>query len=68
MKNPADLTHEQLAEVVTRFVQIFYGIEGPDGSWTHAADKQWCGADICDEVALLLDQFDLAPGGRGGSR
>ncbi len=65
MKNPANLTHEQLAEIVTRLVQIFYGTEGPDGRWTYAADKQWCGADLCDEVALLLERFDLTPSDRG---
>ncbi len=66
MRNPADLTREQLVEIVTGFVRIFYGTEGPDGHWTYAADKQWNGSDVCDEAALLLDQFDLAPGGRGG--
>jgi len=66
MKNPANLTREQLVEIVTRFVRIFYGTEGPDGQWNYSADKQWCGGDICDGAALLLDQFDLAPDGRRG--
>ena len=68
MKNPADLTHQQLVEIVTRFLQIFYGTEGPDGSWTYSTDKQWCGGDVCDEAALLLERFDLSPGGRAASR
>ena len=68
MKNPADLTREQLAEIVTCLVRIFYGTESPDGRWTYSADKQWCGADVCDEAALLLDQFDLTPGGRAAGR
>ena len=68
MKNVADLTREELGEIVTGFVQIFYGIEGPNGCWTYVADKQWRGGDVCDEVALLLAQFDLAPGDRAASQ
>ncbi len=40
MKNPADLPHQQLVEIVTRLVQIFYGTEGPDGHWTYAAGRR----------------------------
>ena len=31
MKNPATLPHDQLAEIVTGMLQIFYGIEQDDG-------------------------------------
>jgi len=66
MKNPADLTHEQLVEIVTRFVRIFYGTEGPGGHWTYVADKQWRGGDVRDEAALLLERFGLVPQVKGG--
>ena len=61
MKNPVTLSRDQLIEIVTGMLQILYGKEHSDGSWTYAADKQWCGGDICEGAALLLDRFGLVP-------
>ena len=61
MKNPANLYRDELIEIVTGFVQILYGLQHQDGHWTYAADKEWCGGDVCDAAALLLDQFGLVP-------
>jgi len=61
MKNPAKLSHGELAEIATRMLQILYGKEHQDGSWTYAADKEWCGGDICQDVAGLLERHGVMP-------
>ena len=64
MKNPADLTREQLVELATGLQQIFYG-QYEDDRWSYHADKQWSGADVCEAAAELLGRFDLAPKSEG---
>ena len=61
MKNPARLSHGELAKIVTEVLQILYGEERQDGSWTYAADKEWCGGDVCQDAAGLLDRYGLVP-------
>jgi hypothetical protein len=61
MKNPSNLTREELVEITTGIVRILYGREHADGSWTYSADKEWCGGDVCGAAALLLDRFGLVP-------
>ena len=63
MKNPAELPRERLVEIVVGLQRILYGRQRPDGSWSCDAEKQWSGADVCQAVADLLEQFDLTPGG-----
>jgi hypothetical protein len=65
MKNPADLNHDQLVYIVTGTLQLLYGVEHEDGSWTYAADKEWRGSDVCEAAAGLLGQFDLFPEAEG---
>ena len=65
MKNPATLARDQLIEIVTGMLQILYGKEHPDGSWMYAADKEWCGGDVCEGAALLLDRYGLVPEAEG---
>ena len=60
-RNPANLTHEELVEIATGMVRILYGIEQPDGAWTYASDKPWCGSEVCEAAAALLDRFGLVP-------
>ena len=52
MKNPASLSHDQLAEIVTGMVQVFYGTEQDDGSWKYAADKEWSGGERVPRCGL----------------
>ena len=61
MKNPANLTREALIEITTGMVQVLYGREHSDGSWTYAGDKDWCGGDVCEAVAGLLSRHGLVP-------
>ena len=65
MKNPADLDRDQLVYIVTGMMQLVYGVEHPDGSWTYAADKEWRGSDVCEAAAGLLGQFGLFPEAEG---
>jgi len=61
MRNPANLTPDELVKIVIGIVRILYGIEQDDGSWLYAADKEWSGGDVCEDVALLLDLYGLLP-------
>ena len=65
MKNPANLSHDQLVYIVTGMMQLLYGVEHADGSWTYAADKEWRGSDVCEAAAGLLGQFGLVPAADG---
>jgi hypothetical protein len=46
-------------------IQLLYGVEHEDGSWTYAADKEWRGSDVCEAAAGLLGQCDLVPDALG---
>jgi len=61
MENPARLSHRELVEIVTGVLQILYGKEHQDGSWTYAADKEWSGGDVCETAAGLLARYGLVP-------
>ena len=61
MKNPADLSRDELTTIVTGLLQVLYGREREDGAWTYAADKGWSGGDVCEATASLLNGFDLVP-------
>ena len=61
MKNPNELPRKELIEIVTAGIRILYGSRQEDGSWVYAPDKEWCGADVCQEFASLFDRFDLVP-------
>lgn len=61
MKNPADLSHDELIAIVTGLLQILYGREHANGTWTYAANKEWSGGDVCESVASLLGSFGLMP-------
>jgi hypothetical protein len=65
MKNPANLTRDELIEVVTGLVQILYGIEHQDGQWTYAADIEWDCIFVCEVASGLLDRFGLVPDAEG---
>ena len=60
MKNPARLSRRELAEIATGILQILYGKEHQDGYW-YAANKEWCGGDVCEAAAGLLDRYGLVP-------
>ena len=61
MKNPADLSRDELVEISAGLIQILYGREHENGTWTYAADKEWSGGDVCEAAASLLGRFGLVP-------
>jgi hypothetical protein len=61
MKKPINLSREELAKIITEGIRILYGTRQEDGSWAYAADKEWSGADVCQELASLFNHFDLLP-------
>ena len=61
MKNPADLSRDELIAIITGLLQILYGHESDNGAWIYAADKEWSGGDVCEAAASLLDRFNLVP-------
>jgi len=64
-KSPADLAHEELAEIATGLQRLLYGKQHDDGRWSYQTDKQWRGADVCEAAAELLGRFDLVPNSQG---
>ena len=61
MKNPADLSHDELIAIVSELLRLLYAHQQDDGTWCYATDKQWSGGDVCEAVASLLDRFGLVP-------
>jgi hypothetical protein len=61
MKNPADLSRDELIAIAAGLLQILYGREHENGTWTYAADKEWSGGDVCEAAASLLGRFGLVP-------
>ena len=58
MKNPHDLTHDQLAQIVSLIQEILY----QDPHTGHFdCDREWSGADVCQDLSALLDRYDLLP-------
>ncbi len=61
MKNPANLSRDELIAVAAGLLQILYGREHENATWTYAADKEWSGGDVCEAAASLLGRFGLVP-------
>ena len=61
MKNPADLSREELIAISAGLLRVLYGHEDENGTWTYAADKEWSGGDVCEAAASLLGRFGLEP-------
>ena len=61
MKNPKNLSREELAEIVTEGIRILYGTQQANGSWSYSSGKEWSGADVCQDFASLLERFGLIP-------
>ena len=62
MRQPQQLTHDELATIVARLQAIFYADQGDDGPvWN--LDKEWHSVDMLVELADVLEQYDLIPNG-----
>ena len=65
MKRPADLTREELIDIVDTMQRLLYlSIVDDDADvltahWT--PHKVWCGTDVCDVMATTLNNYGLCP-------
>lgn len=58
MKSPHELTHDQLAEIVSLVQDAMYLDVRTD---RYDRDREWSGADVCQDIAAVLERFDLMP-------
>ncbi len=61
MRTAKDLTRDELVMIVTTLQQALYLDFDADVTKVWIPDKQWDGADICEQLAAELARFDLAP-------
>jgi hypothetical protein len=61
MRTAQDLAPDELVTIVAALQQALYldFDTGPTPVWN--PDKQWEGAEICDQLAAELARFDLVP-------
>ena len=57
MKNPNELSYEELRQVVQGVLEALYPDADPDAEWS---------PDTLDDVALVLATAGLTPGDRSG--
>jgi hypothetical protein len=61
MKTPDQLSQDELLRIV-RAVQCRLYLDHDDqGAEFWNPDKQWSGADVCQDLAGILDQHGLVP-------
>ena len=60
MKTPSELAQRDRDEIVTALQQALY-LETDADTKIWNRDKQWDGAEICDQLAELLARHDLVP-------
>jgi hypothetical protein len=58
MKNPIELSRDQLVHIVRLIQEILY-MDPHTGQFD--CDREWSAADVCQEVAELLERYDLLP-------
>ena len=61
MRTAKDLARDELVTIVATLQQALYLDFDADVTKVWNPDKQWDGADICEQLAAELARFDLAP-------
>ena len=61
MRQPVQLSPEELIALVTALQQALYLDFNHKNEPIWNPDKQWDGADICDQLAAELARVDLVP-------
>ena len=61
MRQPAQLSPEELIAVVTALQQALYLDFNEQNQLIWNPDKQWDGADICGQLAAELASYELVP-------
>jgi hypothetical protein len=65
MKNPQDLSHAQLVQIVRLIQDVLY--QDPE-TGQFDCDREWNAADVCQATAASLEEYDLLPESRCGLR
>ena len=61
MKTPDQLSQDELLDIVQAIQDRLYLDVNDQGVEFWNPDKQWSGADVCQDLAGLLDQHGLVP-------
>ena len=61
MRTAQDLAPDELVMVVDALQQALYLDLDADEAQVWTPDKEWDGAEICDQLAAQLARFDLVP-------
>jgi hypothetical protein len=64
LKRATDLAREELEAVVESLQQSLYLDTMANGELAWNPDKEWDGADVCQDLACLLRKYGLAPSGQ----
>jgi hypothetical protein len=61
MKTPDQLSRDELLRIVQAIqCRLYLDVNAQEAEFWNP-DKQWSGADVCQDVAGLLDQHGLVP-------
>ena len=55
------LTRRQLLDLASRVQQLLFLDHSPEQGLFWNPDKAWEGADVCAQLAALLEKYDLIP-------
>ena len=61
MRRTKDLKQTELAAIVTAIHEILYLDIGHHCQLYWNPDKEWSGADVCQDIAYVLDKHGLVP-------
>ena len=61
MKTPDQLSQDELLDIVQAVQRRLYLDHDNEGAEFWNPDKQWSGADVCQDLAGLFDQHGLVP-------
>lgn len=58
---PKHLDSDRLEVIVEAIQQRMYLDEPEKGRYVWNPDKEWDGADLCQDIAAILHQYELVP-------
>jgi len=61
MKTPDQLSQDELLGIVQAVQDRLYLDQNESGAAFWNPDKQWSGADVCQDLAGILDRHGLVP-------
>jgi hypothetical protein len=61
MRPAADLSLPELQQLITAIQELLYRDEDAAGTPFWNPDREWEGADVCEELGQLMTHYGLAP-------